>query len=296
MDWRLMPSLNSLRAFAAVAETGNFTAAGRQLNVTHAAISQQVRALESHLDCPLVVRDGRGVALTPEGRQLFQGVQSGFERIMEAVEILTGSNAERPLSVSTTPTFAVSWLMPRISDFRNRHPAVELSINPTAEVIPLEPGGIDLSIRYGAGHWSGLDSEMLVPSNYVVVGATCLVGNRPDFKPEDLLQFPWLQELGTNEVALWLKSQGVVPDKKLNISNLPGYMVLDGVRRGHGITAMSRFFLRSEIEAGTLRVLFEDIKAESAGYYIVTRPGIQREPAKAFLSWLRSMREEQAAV
>jgi len=294
MDWRALPSLNSLRAFAAVAETKSLSKAGRQLNVTHAAVSQQVRALEAHFGCTLVVREGRGVALTPEGEQRFQGVQSGFEKILATVELLLGANAERPLNVSTTPTFAVSWLMPRISDFRNKYPDVELSINPTAEVVSIEPGGVDLAIRYGAGNWPGLQSEMLVVSNYVVVGATCLVGDAPDFKPEDLLQFPWLQELGTNELAIWLKEQGVVPNKKLNISNLPGYMILDGVRRGYGITAMSKIFVQSEIEAGTLRVLFEDIRSEGSGYHIVSRPGIQREPAKAFIRWLRSMRDEQA--
>ncbi|TYC63233.1 LysR family transcriptional regulator [Rhodobacterales bacterium] len=291
MDWRAMPSLHSLRAFAAVAETKNLSAAGRQLNVTHAAVSQQVRALEAHFGCALIAREGRGVALTPEGEQLNRGVQSGFETILETVEHMMGSNAERPLNVSTTPTFAVSWLMPRISDFRCKHPEIQLSINPTAEVVDMEPGGVDLCIRYGPGQWSGLETELLVASNYVVVGARCLVGDAPDFKPEDLLQFPWLQELGTNELAIWLNGQGVVPDKKLNVTHLPGYLILDGLRRGYGITAMSRVFLQSEIEAGTLRVLFEDLKSE--GYHIVTRPGIQRQPARDFIRWLRSMRDAE---
>ncbi|WP_208995036.1 LysR family transcriptional regulator [Roseibium hamelinense] len=278
----------SLRAFGAVAQTKSLSAAGRELNVTHAAISQQIKSLEAHLGLLLVQREGRGVALTPEGLKLSEGLNEGFSRIAETIEALSKANANRPLSITMTPTFAVSWLMPRISDFREKHPDIELMLNPTASLVTLEPGGVDLAIRYGDGDWPGLEAELLLPSNYVVVGATCLVGDAPAFKPQDLLQFPWLQELGINELSLWLQQNGVVAETRPNVTELPGYMILDGVRRGHGITVMPKVFVLSEVEAGTLRVLFEDIRSEGSGYYIVSRPGVIRPPAKTFISWLRA--------
>jgi len=295
MDWRSLPSLNSLKAFAAVAETRSLSAAGRELNVTHAAVSQQIRSLEAFLGLQLVVREGRGVALTPEGRRLFEGVSTGFEAILETVDDLLQDDVARPLNITMTPAFAISWLMPRINDFRLKHPEIELMLNPSAEVVEFRPGGIDLAIRFGAGKWPGLDAELFLATNFAVVGANCLIGDRKIEKPEDLLDFPWLQEYGTNELAIWMERQGVVPKGKLNITHLPGYMVLEGLRRGDGISATAKTFIEPDIESGNLTVLFEEGIYPGTGYHLATRPGVKRPPLKAFLSWMRSMRAEQAS-
>ncbi len=293
MDWRSLPSLNSLRTFAAVAEKKSLSGAGRALNVTHAAVSQQVRSLESVLGLQLVVREGRGVALTPEGDLLYSGLSEGFGKIQETVEALTREDSARPLNITTTPSFAVSWLMPRINDFRLNHPGIELMLNPTSEVVEMTPGGVDLAIRYGNGDWPGLEAELLLSSKFVVVGASCLIGDIEITRPEDLLQFHWLQELGSNELTLWMERQGVVPKSRMNITHLPGYMVLEGLRRGEGISATARVFVEPDIAAGNLKLLFEDEVYPGTGYHLVTRPGVNRPPLKAFLSWLRKMRAEQ---
>ncbi|WP_422376071.1 LysR family transcriptional regulator [Roseibium sp.] len=292
MDWRALPSLNALRAFAVVAETRSFSAAGRELNVTHAAVSQQIRGLETFLGFQLVVREGRGVALTPEGDRLFDGLSSGFDIIRDTVDELLQEDVARPLNITMTPSFAISWLMPRINDFRLKHPEIELMLNPTAQVVELRPGGVDLAIRFGNGDWPGFDSELFLTTNFAVVGASCLIGDRKIEKPEDLLQFPWLSEYGTNELAIWMERQGVVPKGKLNITHLPGYMVLEGVRRGEGISATAKTFIEADVAAGSMQVLFEEGVNPGTGYHLVTRPGIKRPPLKAFLNWMRSMRPE----
>jgi LysR family transcriptional regulator, glycine cleavage system transcriptional activator len=295
MDWRGIPSLNSLRAFSAVADTLSFSSAGRALNVSHAAVSQQVRALEACLGTELVARQGRGLALTPVGVQLAVELEDSFQIMRRAVDALTGADASRPLQVTMTPSFAVSWLMPRISDFRHLHPEIELMLNPTAELVEMKPGGVDVAIRFGSGDWKGLECEQLLPTNFVVVAASSLVGEDEITDPEMLLGYPWLQELGTNELSLWMERQGVISTGKLNVSHLPGYMVLDGLRRGDGISATARSFIESDIEAGNLRILFEDIRPGS-GYYVVTRPGVMRPPLKAFVAWLRRHAREQSAA
>lgn len=286
MDWRGIPSLNGLKAFSAVADTLNLSQAGRMLNVSHAAVSQQVRALEAHLGVSLVVRHGRGVALTPEGQDLAKSLEEAFSGIRAAVDALSEAGSGRPLQVTMTPAFAVSWLMPRISDFRLQHPDIELMLNPTAEIVELAPGGVDVAIRFGDGNWPGLDAELLLPTTFAIVAARSLVGDRQFTDPEQLVDYPWMQELGTNELSLWLERQGVIATGKLDITHLPGYLVLDGLRRGDGITASARAFLDAEIEAGSLRLLFEDARPGS-GYYIATRRGAMRPSLKAFVSWLR---------
>ena len=240
----------------------------------------------------LVVREGRGVTLTPEGEQLYSGLSGGFETIRETVDGLLKEDTARPLNITMTPSFAVSWLMPRINDFRLKHPDIELMLNPTAEVVELKPGGVDLAIRFGGGNWPGLESELLLATNFVVVGANRLIGGKTIDSLEDILQFPWLQEYGTNELAIWMEEQGVMPKGKLNITHLPGYMVLEGLRRGDGISATARAFIEPDVAAGNLRVLFEDTVRPGAGYYLLTRPGVMRPPLKKLVTWLRAMRDE----
>ncbi|POF29153.1 LysR family transcriptional regulator [Roseibium marinum] len=292
MDWRSLPSLNSLKTFAAVAETRNLSAAGRELNVTHAAVSQQVKSLENFLGLQLVMREGRGIALSPEGEQLFEGLSRGFEAIVETVEELLREDISRPLNITVTPSFAISWLMPRINDFRLKHPDIELMLNPTAEVVELKPGGVDLAVRFGKGDWPGLESELFICTNFAVVGASCLIGDKRIEKPEDILEFPWLSEYGTNELTMWMERQGVVPCCKLNITHMPGYMVLEGVRRGEGISATAKMFLEADIATGNLKVLFEEGVYPGTGYHLVTRHGVKRPPLKAFMSWLRTLRPD----
>lgn len=286
MDWRRMPSLAALRAFSALAETGSFTSAGEFLNVSHAAVSQHVRALEERLGTALVLRDGRRGALTPEGAALAAALQTGFDAIYRAVDELIGADARRPLQVTTTSAFAASWLMPRLTEFRHEHPGIELMLNPTAEIVEIAAGGIDVGIRYGRGSWRGLDAELLIPTTFVLVGAPSLIGDRTISGPEDVLGLPWLQEYGTSEMSNWLRDRGVVSPRKEDVTHLPGHLVLDSLRNGDGVSLFAGVLIEREIEAGRLKVLFED-RIPGLGYYIVTRPGVRRPPLKAFVAWLR---------
>ncbi len=286
MDWRNLPSLGALRAFAALAETGSFASAGAALNVSHAAVSQRVRALEDQLGVQLLDREGRRAVLTPEGARLAAALDAAFGDIRRAVDELTGADATRPLQISATPAFAVSWLMPRLSEFRHEHPEVELMLNPTSQLVELAPGGIDVAIRYGDGDWRGLAVELLVPTTYVMVGAPSLIGDRRISHPRDVLDLPWLQELGTSEMSAWLRTRGVIAPKTENVTHLPGHLVLEGLRDGEGISLTTSAVVERELASGRLTVLFEDPRPD-LGYFIVTRPGVMRPPLKAFVAWLR---------
>jgi LysR family glycine cleavage system transcriptional activator len=285
MNWRSMPPLSALRAFAALAEAGSFTRAGQALNVSHAAVSQQVRALEERLGVPLIVRDRRG-ALTPEGERLALALQGAFLSMERAVEEVTGADAWRPLQVTTTSAFAISWLMPRLSEFRVEHPEVELMVNPTAEIVELGAGGVDIAIRFGDGRWRGLESELLIPTTMVVVAAPSLINGRKVAEPHDLLDLPWLQELGTSEMSNWMRDHGVVSPRKESLTHLPGHLVLEAVRNGDGVSISTRVNVERDLGAGRLKVLFEE-KIPELGYHIVTKPGVMRPPLKHFVAWLR---------
>lgn len=286
MRWTDMPPLSALRAFAALAETRSLTAAGAALNVSHAAISQHVRALEDRLRVKLVRREGRGVTLTDDGRMLADTLLDAFGAIGAALDQLAGNVEARPLQVSTTPNFAANWLMPRLGDFRARHPDVELMLNPSADLVEIGPGGFDLAIRYGDGNWPGHDVVPLVPTSIVILAATRLIGDRHIEGPCDLLDLPWLQELGTDEVTRWLAEHGVTAGRVHSMTHMPGNFILDAIRRGEGISATARAFAEADIAAGRLRVLYEDSRP-GTGYHLVTPRGPLRPPARAFAAWLR---------
>ena len=126
---------------------------------------------------------------------------------------------------------------------------------------------------------------MLVPTDVVITAAPSLVGDCEIGAPEDLLRFPWLQELGTNESMDWLRKHGVTEGRAKSLTHVPGNLMLEGARAGQGVISTAMSSVEADVKAGRLRVLFRD-KGDT-GYHIVTRPGVLRPPAKAFVTWLR---------
>ena len=294
MDWSQLPSLTSLRAFAALAERKSYTRAATALNVSHAAVSQQVKALEERLGVSLVTRVGRGIALTMEGELLARDLEIGFAAIRRGVDVLGGAGASRPVQITMSPAFATEWLMPRIAEFQVQHPEITLMLNPTGEVVELKPGGVDLAIRYRSSDRLKSDVTSVLISDTVVIGTPSLIGTRALRDPAMLMDMPWLQELGTNEVAEWMARRGVKLDRPLIINHMPGNLIMEAVRRGDGITYTARAFFQDEIRSGQVVVLHSE--PAFGHYYIETCPGVMRPPVKTFVNWLKTKIETVTAA
>ncbi|SLN62871.1 HTH-type transcriptional activator AmpR [Roseovarius litorisediminis] len=289
MNWSGIPSLNSLKAFAALAERSSYSKAAEELNVTHAAVRQQVKALEEYLGLSLAVRQGRGVKITPEGKELARDLADAFNTIRRGIEKLTGEEVSRSVQITTSPAFAVEWLMPRIADFQQRHPDITLMLNPTADIMELRPGGIDVAVRYR--HRDSLDKDVstVLVSDMVVVGAESLLEGRRFDEPGNLVDLPWLQELNTNEVAEWFNRRGVKLSRPLIVSQMPGNLIMQAVRRGDGISYTARGFFQDDIGSGRMRVLHSE--PASGVYYIESNPAASRPAVTKFLYWLNSKAE-----
>lgn len=287
MNAPALPSLSCLKAFESAARHRSYTAAGAEVNVSHAAVLQQVRRLEAFLGTPLMQRDGAGLSITPEGAALATRLTEGFGIINDAVTDLIVHEADRPLHVSMTPSFAVRWLMPRIATFRAWNPDIELMLNPSVDLVDIKGGTFDLGIRFGTGGWPGLEGELLVPSNFVVVAARDLVERERIKTLDDLMRVPWLQELGTDEFVRWLAVRGVRAENKHDITHLPGHMLLEALRDGQGIGSVARVFVEDEVRAGRLVILFEEDPDVPTGYHLVYRSGVMRPALKTFVAWLR---------
>jgi len=285
MEWRKLPPLSALRAFSAFARTRSVVAAGDALGVSHAAISQQLRVLEGHLNVALLDRSGRALRLTPKGERLAQEIGRAFAQMQEAIEEVTDARDARPLHISVTPTFAARWLMPRLAGFRAAYPDIDLMIDPTADLVTLAPDGIDVAVRFGAGDWPDLEATLLWESSMVVVAAPRLVGDLACDNLEALAEFPWIEEFGNSETSSWLKQHGVAT-RAASVLRVPGNLMVDGARDGQGGAVTVRRFVERDIDAGRLRVLHEE-KNAGTRYYIVTRQGVQRAPLNAMVSWLK---------
>ncbi len=286
MKWRDFPPMSALRAFCAYAETGSVQRAGDALSVSHAAISQQIRNLEAHLDVQLLDRKGRQARLTNEGRDLSEALRQGFGVIAEEIEKLTGELDARPLAVSTTPSFAANWLVPRLADFRAKHPEIDVVIDANPMAVELDETKMDVAIRFGRGTWPGVDVNLLAKTRRVAVAAPSFICDDCPTSPADLARFPILQEVGTSESSLWLAKHGVCEAGQGGRVILPGNLTLDAARAGQGITVTAEIWVQSDLECGRLVKLFED--DEDFGYFTVTRPGVQRSALKAFLKWLKT--------
>src|SRR5690606_37308803 len=142
--------LNSLRAFAAVHETGSVGAAAEMLGVTHGAVSQHLRGLEDRLQRKLFTRSGNRLVMLPEAAGLAENLLRNFRAIASDIEPYRRD--ENILSITVTPHFAQYWLLPRLGEFLQRHPEIDLRINADATVHDLEHGDFDAAVRHGDGH------------------------------------------------------------------------------------------------------------------------------------------------
>lgn len=286
MNWRDLPPLSALRAFSAYAQTGNLQKAGDALGVSHAAVSQQIRNLEAHMGVALLDRAGRQAHLTQAGRALADVLESSLAAIAHQVRALTQADETRALVVSTTPSFAANWLVPRLAGFRALHPKLDVVIDANPNVTELGMGGPDVAIRFGQGKWAGFDVSLLTKTRRVAVAAPEFVSEDRPTSPADLARFPLLQEVGTSESSLWLAKHGVADAGQGGNIILPGNLTLDAARTGQGITVTAEIWVLSDLEEGRLVKLFED--DEDFGYFVVTRPGVLRPALRAFIKWLKT--------
>ncbi len=286
-DWRTLPSLTSLRAFAATAEVHSFSQAARALNVTHAAVAQQVRGLEEHLGRTLVQRDGRGVSLTTDGEQLAQALGEGFAAFQRGIEALQAGEADRPVRVTLTASFAAQWLMPRLKDFWEKYPDIGLSMHPDARVVDMHKERMDLGIRYGFGDWPGVEATYLASARLVVVAAPSLLGGSDLLSAAEMRDMDWVLQRNWPEQDAYLRQLRLEPQNLSRTDLSSEDLVIAAARQGLGLAVESLALIESDVAAGRLRVVHESAEMLPA-YFVVTLPGPQRAAARAFLKWLRS--------
>lgn len=286
-DWRSIPSLTALRAFAATAELRSFSQAARVLNVTHAAVAQQVRALEDQLGRPLVQREGRGVSLTADGEQLAEALGEGFGAIQRGLEALRAGEADQPVRVTLTASFAAQWLMPRLKNFWEQQPDIGLSLHPDSKVVDLHRERMDLAIRYGNGDWPGVEANYLASARLVIAGAPSLIGDSERLTPDEMRDMDWILSRSWPEQDAYLRQLDIDPESLSRTDISSEELAIAAARQGLGLVIESVALLESDVADGRLRIVHES-REKLPAYFIVTLPGPKRAAARAFLKWLKS--------
>lgn len=289
MNWRDIPTLAALKGFEAAARAGSFSAAARELNVTHAAIAQHVRAVEAHLGMSLLNREGRKMVLTEAGAQLAADLHDGFSTIIDGVTRLSEDAQARPLSISVTPNFAEYWLMPRLHHFWELHPEITVSVTASNDLVDLKRDGYDLVIRYGTGDFPGLDAQFLVAGDYVVVATPELLAGRSACSIADLCDLTWLFSPHLPVYKRWAGENGLDLEGT-NIRDVSSMsMITAAVRAGGGVSVVIRAMVESDIAAGRL-VVVQEAENTDLGYYIVTQQGPLPDKVRLFQRWLRTQK------
>lgn len=166
-----IPPLTALRCFEAVARLGGVTQAARELHVTHSAVSQQIKVLEDVMGVALFVREARGLRLTEEGRLYALEIRVALRDITQATRRAQARPHESDLVISTLPSFAQHWLVPRLASFREAHPYYRVRLLTSLQVEDFRQGVADIGIRMGQGHWPDVAQQKLFDDDMVVVAA-----------------------------------------------------------------------------------------------------------------------------
>lgn len=288
---RDLPPLTAVRAFEAVGRHGSVSKAGAELNVSHAAVSQQVRALEEWLGgVRLTRRQGRSIVLTDVGEAYWRAVGEALGGLEMATASVRRLDSDRPVEITTTSSFLARWLMPRLAGFQLGYPDIRLSLRPSAELMDFSRETIDLAIRYGRGDWPGLLAEKLIGGRLSPVCAPALDARHPIRAPGDLKHHTLLHDSDTSEWETWLADHptpGVVADS--GIIHMGSAYAIEAAVQAQGVALGPVDMLREDFKAGRLVAPLEASVWEDCSYYVVrpaNRP--ERPAARTFREWVKA--------
>ena len=280
------PPLHALQGFVATARSGNLSRAAETLHLTVSALSHQIRGLEERLGQRLFVRNARGVTLTVDGYQLFERISPHFDAIEQALRPFR-ARRDDVLTITLMPSFASSWLVPRLPRFLAAHPQVEINLQSTIAVVDFERDSqIDAGLRYGPGTWPGLQTVHLFDDFMTPTASPALIARLGMPTLETLGSYPLLGAPG-GRWSEWFAQFGGTPPKRY-VANFDDAETLHrAAAEGLGIVLGRMTMSRPMVEAGRLVALFDVcLKAEYAHYHVFPPRSEGHAGLAAFRDWL----------
>ena len=293
---RSLPSLDLLRGFEAAARNLSFTRAAAELFVTQSAVSRQVKTIEDHLGVALFARGHRALRLTEAGHELYRATAQALRQLSDAAGRIRERGAGRAMTVTATVGFTSLWLIPRLTDFRNRHPDIDIRISANNKMLDLEREGMEVAVRYcmpsaapeGAVKLFG---EVVLP----VCSPNLVTRKAPLAEPDDLRHHVLLHYERPDGVTPWLswtvwletmQLAGLKPAGALRFSQYD--QAIQAAMDGQGVALGTSPLVRQLIRQGRLIApLDKKFESSRAYYLVIARDAIERPEVKEFALWLR---------
>ena len=306
-----LPPLNALKAFEVAGRHMSFSRAAEELHVTPAAISHQIKALETDLGVKLFRRLNRSLQLTEAGQACLPGLRSAFETMASAVGRVRDKEDWNILTISAPPAFGARWLVPRIVDFRTANPQIQVRIDPAIRSMDPVRDSVDVAIEFSQGHYSGRSVQrpaqrLFGQDVFPVCSPELLDGKNPLTTPDDLrghtlIHFDApMDDPGWPNWETWLRANNVDrldPNKGPHFTS-PNFTT-QALLAGHGVALMAELVVESELATGTLVKPFDISYPGDLSYWaLATSVDSEDDPVTLFWNWLtreasRYVREKQ---
>lgn len=290
-----LPPLNALKAFESAARHLNFTKAAEDLFVTQAAVSHQIKLLEDFLGVSLFHRRNRLLELTELGAQYFYEVQPLLEQISLATDKIRQQSGRQILTISVPQTFGMHWLVPRLADFHEKYPDVEVRIKGVDQDEGVLGKDIDVAIYYGNGDWNDLESIRLTESRIVILASPEYLSRNTIRSPKDLVNKHLLHSSTYNK---WKKMIEHL-DMKAEIDAETGsifshtFMLLQAAMHQQGVAIANQLLAQHEIDKGTLIEPFPTALFDEKSFYVVyPSQSLQSPKVQQFVEWIQQKMKE----
>ena len=284
-------SLDAIRGFESAARHLSFTAAAEELCITQSAVSKQVKSLEDALGMALFLRGGKGLSLTPEGRQLYEAARASLAQLATAIDRLLAVDRVS-VSVTTTPSFAALWLAPKLAKFQALEPAIDVRVDASEARLNLEREGMDLAVRLSPLQAGADGPPPLLQEQVMLVAAPAIAARiacAADILHAPLLvyydpavRFSWMSW------TAWYERLGLRQSPQQPCLYFSQYEhVLNAAVQGAGVAMGRTPLVLSLLRSGQLQVALPDQTVEGMGYRIVTSAHSAERPAvQKFRAWL----------
>ena len=287
-----LPPLNGLRAFDAAARHLSVTLAAEELHVTPGAVSKQIHQLEDALKVHLFIRGHRQITLTSQGEDYYRAISSALELVRDATLRLASRARRRQLRIRAYTTFAMRWLIPRLSGFHSAHPDIEVLLTTSLDAVDFARDDLDGAVRLGTGDWPGTKSHRLVPNILAPVASPSLLQSGLALsQPSDIRHHTLLHSVARpDDWEHWLTAAGVTRhvDPRAGMTYQSSAMAYAAAIEGHGLAMAQLFLVEKDIAEDRLIQPFKmTIDMGNYTYYLVTPSHRPETPSMAtFRSWM----------
>lgn len=295
-----LPPFAAIKAFHVAARSGRLKDAAERLSLTEPAISHQIRKLEAFFGRKMFDRHPGGVRLTADGERFFRALDPAFKQMVDAVEMMAGPKGVATVTMTLPPSFAVLWLIPRLSAFEATHPNLRLSLMTTTQLVDLTRERIDLSIRYGRGSWRDLEATLLTDERVDLVAKPDIVATGQGRPLADVVANHRLITAAYygNEWQDWLAARGFPAPQPGQLLSFDAYeQSLAAASEGLGLLLGRMPLIKRFIADGKLKAFDVEGDASEAGFYLCTpKDAPPNVPTRAVMKWLLAMAAEDVEI